>query len=135
MNQKIEKILTLIVLFFCVSFMECKEGVMSEIESPKSQEAFIEKLNMIKSIKKDIENQYTLLNEIVNSINLDHILPDFKNEILNNKANFGSMDSSSEFNGHSNEKPNSMGLMKRFDWYKRNMMSSRYSKIPVIRTG
>lgn len=134
MNRKVEKVLTVIVLLVCMSRMECLEDMTSEIETGNNQDAFLEKLSLIKSIRKDIENQYNLLIEIDNGLNLEKNVPEFKNLVMYNKSKLESLvskDSSSEIDENQITRNN----MKRFDWFKRNIFSSRYSKIPVIRTG
>ncbi|RNA06537.1 hypothetical protein BpHYR1_032290 [Brachionus plicatilis] len=136
MSRKIEKIVAVFGLICCIaSLSECREDM--SLNNGINNKVLDEKLSLIRSIKKDIENQYYLINTIAENLISESDIPDFYREVLKNKAKLDSLvpkESSSEIdlNENFNERQN---FMKRFDWFKRNMYTSRYSKIPVIRTG
>lgn len=131
MSRKIEKFITLLGLVCCIALAESKEDMATTNEI--SNKVLDENLSLIRNIKKDIENQYYLINAIAENLNSD--IPNIHGQVLKNKLDrLISREFSSEVNTGENF-GDRQNFMKRFDWFKRNMYTSRYSKIPVIRTG
>lgn len=135
MSGRIEKTIFIYGIILCVALAECKQDMVMNNEM--NNKVLDQKLSLLREIKKDIENQYFLINSIADRFNSELDIPDFHRQTLKNKSKLDTlipMESSSENNPNenNNEKQN---FMKRFDWFKRNMYTSRYSKIPVIRTG
>lgn len=135
MSGKIEKSVIIYGMILCIALSECKVDMVMNNEI--NNKVIDEKLSLIRDIKKDVENQYYLINAIIDRFNSESDISNFHRQIFKNKfkpENLVSIESSSEINPNENynERQN---FMKRFDWFKRNMYTSRYSKIPVIRNG